>query len=452
MNTLKAKDWSLRRTLLAIVMTLTVTIWAFSAVVVYLDADTESRELFDQSLAETAHLLLSLADHELEERMFMAAPPLAESTSQEHNKYLLFQVWDQDGKLVYKSTGAPEQAFVALKNSGFGWAAMNGQTWRSYTSWNSSHRLQIQVVEPSSHRKEISNRFAFKLLLFAVLVLPLLMGGLWWTINRMFGSLQTYAVQVAAREPADLQTLDMHGAPLEIHPLLSAINRLFERVTQSREREQRFTADAAHELRTPLAAVKTNLQVIQRARNDAERQEAVQGLASSIDRANRLVGQLLTLARLEPPYDKRLAKQDIDLAQFCEQQSSHWIAQFDKKHQQLQLDLQPVRVQAHADSLAILLRNLIDNAHLYTPPGGTVRLTCRNENGHARLEVADNGPGIPADMRKQVFDRFVRLSDAQTPGSGLGLSIVKSIADSHQASLVLAEGLDRRGLSVSIVF
>ncbi|MFZ6674763.1 sensor histidine kinase N-terminal domain-containing protein [Undibacterium sp. Xuan67W] len=265
--------WSLRRALLTILLSITISVWVCSGVIIYIESDQESQELFDQSLAETAHLLLTLADHEVEERMTLSANQLAESNVEEHNQYLLFQIWDQNKRLLYKNTGAPDLAITTSNLSGFGWTKLNGQLWRTYSVWNSSHHLQIQVGEPISHRKEISGRFAYKLLLFAVLVLPLMAGAIWWSINRLFRVLRQSADEVAKRTPNDLRKVDLAGAPTELHTLLNAINQLFERVSNAMEQEQRFTANASHELRTPLAAIKTNLQVIQRARHDEERQQ-----------------------------------------------------------------------------------------------------------------------------------------------------------------------------------
>jgi two-component system sensor histidine kinase QseC len=307
-------NWSLRRTLLAIMLVLSVSVWSVSAVIVYLDADDESHELFDQSLAETAHLLLTLADHEVAERMAMSPAALAESDNQTTGQYLLFQIWNDSGHLLYKNKGAPDTPFASKGKPGFGWTTMNGKRWRSYVAWDQSRHLQIQVGEPASHRKEISGRFAYKLLLFAMLVLPLLATGIWWAVNRVFRTLQESADQVSQRTPNDLREVSLAGTPSEVHPLLHAVNRLFERVSRTLEHEQRFTADAAHELRTPLAAIKTNLQVIQRARNDAERAEFITGLGVSVDRATRLVEQLMTLARLDPQYDQHRALERLDLS------------------------------------------------------------------------------------------------------------------------------------------
>ncbi|MDE2427832.1 MAG: sensor histidine kinase N-terminal domain-containing protein [Burkholderiales bacterium] len=449
---LTTPTWSLRRTLLAILLTLTISVWGFSAVVVYFDADQESQELFDQSLAETAHLLLTLADHEVEERMAMSASTLAESNNDSHNQYLLFQIWDNNHHLLYKNTGAPDLPFSADGQTGFGWHTLDGRQWRTYTSWNTSQHLQIQVGEPISHRKQISGRFAIKLLALALIIVPLLAGAIWWAVNRVFQSLQGFAEAVAQRTPNDLRQLNAAGAPSEVLPLLQAINRLFGRVSQTLEHEQRFTADAAHELRTPLAAIKTNLQVIQRARNPQERDEAVSGLATSVDRATRLVEQLMTLARLEPQHQKVQQMVMQDVSAVLRTQLPYWEAQADKLglHFETQLDAASCLIQP--ESLLILFRNIMDNAFRYTPAGGRIVLSCRTEQGRVLLRVCDSGSGIPPAMRARVFERFVRLSDASKPGSGLGLSIVQRIAQVHGATLSLADGLDGQGLCVQLLF
>jgi signal transduction histidine kinase len=450
-----SRQWSLRRTLLAIMLVLTMSVWTFSAVIVYLDADHESHELFDQSLAETAHLLLTLADHEVIERMAMSPEALAESDNQTIAKYLKFQVWDDRGRMLYKNKDAPDTPFSVLGKPGFGWRTLNGKHWRTYVAWDNNQHLQIQVGEPSSHRKEISWRFAYKLLLFALLVLPLMAAGIWWAVNRVFRALQESANQVSQRTPSDLQEVSLDGAPNEVHPLLHAINRLFERVSSTLEHEQRFTADAAHELRTPLAAIKTNLQVIQRARNDAERAEFIVGLGVSVDRATRLVEQLMTLARLDPQYDAYAANhalEPMDLSVLLAARLPTLREQAEKQQLHLEATLEPAPCLVHQASFLILLRNLIDNALRYTPAGGRVHLSCQIRQQQVCLTIADSGPGIPVAMRTRVFDRFFRLSDAGKSGSGLGLSIVKRIAEAHHATIELTDGLDGAGLAVQICF
>lgn len=443
------RSWSLRRTLLAILLALTMSVWAFSAGVVYLEADQESHELFDQSLAETAHLLLVLADHEVEERI-ATSEPAAAAPSDAPGQYLLFQIWDNRKRLVYKNAGAPDAPLSAWDASGFGSAIIDGKPMRTYATWDAAHRLQIQVGEPVSHRREISSRFAWKLLLLMAVIIPVVAGGIWWAVNRVFRTLQLSTDEVSQRTASDLEDISIKDAPSEMRPLLQAINRLFERVRRTLEHEQCFTADAAHELRTPLAAIKTNLQVIQRARNDAERNEFIGGLGVSVDRATRLVEQLMTLARLDPQYEKMTIQASHDVSALVAAQLPYWQGEAEKLMLQLNVALEPAHCPVDPDSFLILLRNLMDNACRYTPAGGTVSLSCRVEQSQVCLRIADSGAGIPVEARERVFDRFFRLSDATKPGSGLGLSIVKKIVDAHQARIVLGSGVAGHGLEVTV--
>ncbi len=446
-----APSWSLRRTLLTMLLSLTCAVWAGSALLVYLEADQESQELFDRSLTETAHLLLTLAAHEVEETEHLGQIALDEHDDRLHGQYLMFQIWDHDGRLRYKSSAAPMTAFSAADDA-LGWARVDGRRWRTYASWNRDHTLQIQLGEPASHRQEISQRFAYRTASYALLAVLLLAAAIWWSVNRVLAALQRSASEVAERTPSELREVSVAGAPSEVQPLLLAINQLFGRMRLTLEHEQRFTADAAHELRTPLAAIKTNLQVIQRARSDAERNEFLLGLGASVDRASRLVDQLMTLARLEPHNGSHPALRPLDLGALLTSQLPALHEQARQRGLQFEAQLAPAPCRADPDSLLILLRNLCDNAMRYTPAGGSVRLACWSEGPQTCLSVADSGPGIPEAQRERVFDRFFRLADASLPGSGLGLSIVRRIADAHGASIELGAGLNGAGLGVLLRF
>ena len=275
--------------------------------------------------------------------------------------------------------------------------------------------------------------------------------GIWWTVSRVLRPQLASAQEVSRRTPNDLRQVKTDGAPVELQPLLQAINHLFEQVSSTFEREQRFTADAAHELRTPLAAIKTNLQVLHGARSETERKEFIAALDVSVDRATRLVGQLMTLARLDPQQQPAVLG-EVDLAELLTSQLPELRRQAEQRQISFSADIAPVRCRLEPDSFRILFRNLVDNAFRYTPQSGSVRLSCHVDGQHACLRLADSGPGIPAGMREQVFDRFVRLSHTGTPGSGLGLSIVKNIVAAHGASIALKDGPDGRGLLVEIRF
>ena len=437
--------------MLTILLLLTIGVWGVSTVILYSEARKESQKLFDQSLEETAHLLLVLADHEIEERAALPAHEPMEGHDVADGRYLLFQVWDANGMLRYKNNGAPDQPFTEFGTTGFGNVTRSGQVWRTYSAWNASHRFQIQVGEPGTRRNAISDRFAYKLLLFALLLLPVMVTGIWWTVSRVLRPLLASAQEVARRTPDDLRQVRTEGAPVELQPLLLAINHLFEQVSSTFEREKRFTADAAHELRTPLAAIKTNLQVLQGARSEAERREFIAALDVSVDRATRLVGQLMTMARLDPqqePVD--LVK--VDLGELLASRLPELQQQAAQRALVLTANIEPVCCLLDPDSFTILFRNVMDNAFRYTPKYGTVELSCRIDGPHACLSIANSGPGIPAEMREHVFDRFVRLHGSGMPGSGLGLSIVKNIVAAHGASIVLKDGPGGCGLLVEIRF
>jgi len=444
--------WSLRNALFRWLIGLTLALWALSAVIVYVEADAESQELFDQSLEETAHLLLSLAEYEVREHGSASPIIVAVPAERNHRQYLLYQIRDKQGRLLYKNPGAPDQPIWPQADSGMRWIDGPDGRQRVYASWSNSGQLQIQVAEPVTHRKDISHRFAYRLSGFALALAALAGLAIWWSVGRLFHGLQQSTGEVASRTPNDLADVSLTGVPREALPLLQAINRLFERVRRAMEREQRFTADAAHELRTPLAAIKTNLQVIQRARSDGEREEFVAALGVSVDRASRLVDQLLTLSRLDPLYQRSSGLEQRDLASLIGDALPGWRDAAARQQLSLYAQLEFAPCLLNADAMLILLRNLLENAMRYTPAGGSITLRCGMQGQHAMLEVSDTGPGIPPAMRERVFERFVRLAGASQPGSGLGLSIVRQIVEMHGASIALTDADGSHGLCIQISF
>lgn len=445
----QGRRWSLRRTLLSVLLGLTIALWASSAAIVYVEARQESHELFDQSLAETANLLLSLVGNEVREHGYIKLPMQGHPNPE---RYLLFQVHDADGRMLYKNAGAPDAGLAAALPDGFSWGEIDGRRWRFYSLWDNARSLQLVVAEPTTHREDISTRFFYKILAFGTLLVVLAAAVIWWSVNRVFRVLQGSADEVALRTPNDLLDVKLDGIPSEAFPLIESINRLFGRVRRTMEYEQRFTADAAHELRTPLAAIKTNLQVLQRARSVAERDEFIAALGVSVDRASRLVDQLLTLARLDPQGETVPALAPGDLADLLREEGVAWQAASAQLGLSLRLAIAPAPCALETDSIRMLLRNLVDNALRYTPAPGMVEIACGQEQGRSFLRVRDSGPGIPAPMQERVFERFVRLAGSHQPGSGLGLSIVRRIADRHAAQIALGAGLGASGLSVTVAF
>jgi len=447
MSAAAGKPWSLKRTLLASLLGLTLLLWASSAAIVYVEAQQESDELFDQSLVETGHLLLSLVENEVREHGLSQPISLPMKGHANPHRYLLFQVRDVNDRVLYKNDGAPDAALSPDAPAGLSWTTLHGQRWRLYTLWDESRELALVVAEPTSHREDISSRYFYKIVIFGTLLALLATAALWWSISRVVRVLQDSADEVAARTPNDLAEVSLDAAPSEVHPLLSAINRLFGRVRQTMEHEQRFTADAAHELRTPLAAIKPNLQVLQRARTPGEREEFIAALGVSVDRAARLMDQLLTLEKVEGAIT---TPQAGDLAPLLREHADHWRQVCAQQGLALELSIAPAPCALHADSMHMLIRNLVDNAVRYTPVPGRIAISCGQRDGSSFLCVADSGPGIPAEMQQRVFERFFRLAGASLPGSGLGLSIVARIAERHRAGIRMSGGLDGRGLAVTM--
>jgi two-component system, OmpR family, sensor histidine kinase QseC len=304
----------------------------------------------------------------------------------------------------------------------------------------------VRAPENDEERHELVNRIAWRLIAPALFGLPLLGAWIWLATRRALQPLNAVAAQIATRQPERLHALAPASAPEEIRPLVEAINDLFGRVELALESERRFTADAAHELRTPLAALVTQAQVALRARDAEERQHAIEQLVAGSRRAARLVDQLLTLARLDP--DAARPTDAVKLDRLAEEVCAAHGGQALLKNIVLELDAVPVTVTGNADMLLVLLRNLVDNALRYTPPGGRVTVAV----APGRLSVTDSGPGIPVAERQRVFDRFHRLAGQDTEGSGLGLSIVARIAEMHGATITLDSGEDGAGLCVGVNF
>lgn len=412
----------------------------------YTDTRHEINELLDGQLILETETLLAIAAHEAEE-MEHARGIEEGHPEYEDVEYLRFQVWTDDGRLVLNSADAPLAPLTT--RDGFSEAtdaAGKYPHWRYYAQWSKDGRARAIVGENHHVRDELIEQTAMQLLLPALLGLPVLTVWVWLAIRQGLRPLSVVAAQIADREPEHLDPLRPATAPQEIRPLVESINHLFARVEQALESEKRFTADAAHELRTPLAALATQAQVALRARDEGERHHAIEQLITSSRRAARLVDQLLTLARLDPTDEPPSGR--VDLARLAEEVCAlHGTLAIESKVT-LELDAKPAPVAGDADMLRSLLRNLIDNAIRYSPAGGRVTVSV----APGRLVVTDTGPGIPAEERERVFDRFRRLAGQEKEGSGLGLSIVARIAERHRARVTLADGADGAGLKVSVEF
>jgi two-component system, OmpR family, sensor histidine kinase QseC len=446
-----APGWSLRRRLLGLLALFSTILLTGSAALFYLDARDASQKLFDGALRESAALILQLAQHEIEEHGPELGVTLMYAETRAAPFAFRYQIWTRDMRSAYSSANLPTTPLMPLTTEGFDWATVNGQRWRAYSTWNASHTLQIQIVQSLSDRKALANETLTRLIVATVSLLLLALGSMAWILTLTFRPLRWTARLVADRSPDDLQPVDARDSPREVRPLLTALNQLLSRVRDTLSAERRFTADASHELRTPLAAIRANAQVLLAARDTTERERTAKDLLASVDRGTRLIEQLLAMARADAQAGVSVhdfvALDDLARAQQLEQADTAA-----RKGVALQLDAQPARVRGIASLLAALARNLVDNAIRYTPPGGTVRVDTLQHHDEAHVSVSDTGPGIAPQDRERIFERFYRVPGSDQPGSGLGLSIVRRIAELHAAQIDIEVGAGGRGTRITVRF
>jgi two-component system OmpR family sensor kinase len=429
---------SLRARLLASLLAGVVLIGAAGGWVVYRNALAEADAFFDYHLRETA---LILRDEPVEYPFAPRLPPTDASYD------FVVQVWSLDGVRVYLSH--PHAVLPAITTLGFATVPSPEGRWRVF-GVQAATRV-IQVAQLLSVRQQRAAELALQTLRPFLLLLPVLALLIWFAVGIALEPLQRLTTQVKARRVDALDALPAARQPDEVQPLVLALNDLLGRLRSALERERAFMADAAHELRTPLTALYLQLGMLARASGEAERAAAMSTLSAGVQRAIHLVEQMLALARQEPRAESQRVPVRLD------ELAREIVAELVPLADAGRIDLgvaaaQPATIAADPEALRTLLRNLVDNAVRYTPAGGRVDVTVESTAGEARLTVSDDGPGIPPEERKRVFDRFYRRAGTAPSGSGLGLAIVKAIADTHSATVSLAEGPSGKGLTVSVTF
>ncbi len=436
---------SLKRRLLILALAAITLVWLGATILTYLKAHEAFDEMLDAHLAQSASLLAAQASHEIDEIETEHAPLL-----HKYSRRVAFQVWENGQMLRLHSANAPKGRLTD-KEQGFSDSAFDGYRWRVFSTWNRDDEYLIQVAERAEMRDELERDIAGTLLNPLLISLPLLALLLWLAILHGLRPLDRLAREVEQRDPDNLAALDASSAPREVVPLIERLNRLFARIEASIQKERRFTADAAHELRTPVAAIKAQAQVARTASGEAERIRALDNAILGCDRAARLIDQLLALARVDTL--------DGGVAEPCQIRSiaAEMIAETAPAALEKGVRLELLAgdeavVRGNPGLLRVLLRNLLDNAVKHTPSGTLVRVGLACEHGTACLSVSDNGPGIPEQERERVLERFYRPLGTQAGGSGLGLSIVQRIAEVHGATLQVAPADEGRGLRVTVCF
>lgn len=432
---------SLRARLLAWLLGGVLLVGVVGGLVEYRNALAEADAFFDYHLKQTA---LILRDQPVE----YLGPPTIPSNNAAYD--FVVQVWTLDGERIYMSR--PHAALPNFTTIGFSTVGTSSGQWRVYGT--ESLTKVLQIAQPMSVRRQQAAQLALRTLAPFALLVPVLGLIVWLAVGHALQPLQRLTRAMKARRVNALEPLSDQRLPDEVRPLVGSLNDLLLRLTAALDRERAFMADAAHELRTPLTALHLQLGALARAGTETERTEAMGKLSEGVQRAIRLVEQMLALARQEPRAEPTRTRFALD--ELGREIVAELVPLADSRRIDLGMsETQTVFVRGDREAVATLIRNLVDNAVRYTPAGGRVDVsTAQSAESPPRavLRVEDNGPGIAPEERERVFDRFYRRPGMRSPGSGLGLAIVKAIASGHGASVELAEGAQRRGLAVIVSF
>jgi two-component system sensor histidine kinase QseC len=456
---MKRLTGSLQARLLAGLLGAVLLVWAAAAVITWRDANHELDELLDGHLAQAAALLVAQQARELEDSDgSLDAPQL-----HRYAPRVAFQVW-HEGQLVLRSPNAPTLAMVPLVRSASSNPAgvastgpgnlstalttvqINGTDWRVFTAMGAETDVQVIVGEQLASRQAIGLAMLHSMLWPMALALPLLAALVWWAVRHGLAPLRTLSQLLSRRDPQDTAPLRMAAStpPAEIAPLVDALNGLLDRINTMVASQRRFTADAAHELRTPIAGIRAQAQVALAEPDAGERRHALLATVAGCDRATHLVDQLLTLSRLEA--GDAPAKQPLDLSALARSVAAALAPGALANDQQLSLAAEaPCLVVGNEALLTVLLRNLLDNALRYSPHGATVQVSVAAGPQGTRLTVDDSGPGLSDDDKTRLGQRFFRVL-----GSGLGWSIVRRIAAAQGASVQVARSAALGGLQVVV--
>ncbi len=441
-----ASKFSLQQRLLTRTLGAVLVVWVCTAAFVGFEAQHEVDELLDAHLAQSAALLVvqQNAMPDDDEPLFDAP------TLHKYANRVAYQVFDE-GRLVMHSPNVAHTP-MAQHTQGFQTLTLeDGNAWRVFAAPGRSREVQIYVAERVASRDEILWAVLRGFLPPLTLALPLLLIGLWWNVRSGLQPLQRLRQVLLKRDTQTLDPVSLPETPQEVQPLLDALNDLLQRLALRMQTERRFTADAAHELRTPIAAIRAQAQVaMSAASNDAVRQLALHDTLMGCDRASRVVEQLLTLARVEGPQD--LASKPFLLDQLAQKILADLTPEALRRNQTLELLVtEPLQVTGQNTLWHILLRNLIDNALRYSPKGATVRIQAqRLQSGQIQLTVQDSGPGLSPQDLARLGERFFRVLGTSAIGTGLGWSIVRHIAALQHIDVQVGRSPDLGGLQVTV--
>jgi len=434
---------SLRSRVMAVVVGIFSVAWIAVATWDYIDISAETTDLLDAELRHTAAVVMGMSVHELSEELVSRSSstidiPAHEEIRGDLDAKIALQVWQADGRMALRTANAPQ---LRLANAGTGFvdADVGMERWRVYALTDSATGITVLVGEGDSVRRELSQDKAFHTVFPLAVVVPLVGLLTWFFIGLALEPLNQLAGQVSRRQPDDFRSINVNESPDETAPLINALNKLFERLQASFENTRRFTADAAHELRTPLGAIAVQADVALLATDTLDRSTALGYIKQAIRQMNRMMQQLLILARCDAELAD-LPRSPVDLVEILHAVINDLTPYADARNISV-----TVTATAHPKPIAnemsvhLVARNLLDNALRYTPAGGKVSIEIDSTENFAVLRVVDTGPGIAPELRERLFQRFYRAGRSGGEGSGLGLSIVHRCVEVHNGTITVME-------------
>lgn len=443
---------SLRLRLFLVLVAATGIVWLAAVAWIYTDSRAQIENILNRRLMEAARMVATLVD---DEGMQMPLQPGSAASrvrglgSGSYDRHLSCQIWSFDGKLIGESDGAPS-ARLSDQSEGFSQRTIDGELWQVFALNDAKKHIRVLVGDNLSQRHQLERGIVGGVLLTAALILPVLALLIWLSVSRGLRPLQHAAQNLASRDADNLEPVDLSNAPSEIKPLIDALNRLFGKVVAARDHERSFVAYAAHELRTPLAGLKTQVQVALAARDAEIRDKALRQTLLAVDRTARMVQQLLAMSQLDANQPSRAAPW-LPVAYRLRDLVDMMDPKLRPQRVLIASDLDDVTIQMDENLFDLAMRNLMENALQMTPGDGIVRWSFQKSDTEPTLSLEDDGPGIPTAERDLVMQKFFRGKTKSTSGSGLGLAIVSEALGQSRARLRLGSSTTLGGLRADVV-